>query len=232
VLSGSDKKTLPDPSRQFAETAIWHNEKIARFFCPRTNALCNFIQHHHCCQFAASPAARVRRIRNKGGPGTIISNSMSLKKHLTGLAASIESNFDAFALKLRKRFNAGDPLQIVTYRSYGTVNRLYVKGRVLKDKNIRKATDRDTVWNNLLSMYKRFESDEVPGARLKITFSGKEHLATTDEEGYFVINLSTEVPITWESMWHHVDVELIDAPYSLVPGVKTTADVLVPPADA
>src|SRR5687768_7234162 len=154
------------------------------------------------------------------------------KLRLSKLATGIESNFDALALALRKRLNADDPLQIVTYRSYGTVNRLYVKGRLLKDKTIRKSTDKDTVWNNLLSMYKRFESDEVPQAKLKIHFQGKPELVTTDDEGYFTLNLFTETPLVWNDMWHEVAVELVEAPYSFSEGISTTADVLVPPADA
>ena len=155
-----------------------------------------------------------------------------LKKHLSNLAAGVEQSFDNLAFHLRKRLSSDDPLQIVTYRSYGTLNRLYVKGRVLKDKGIRKATDKDTVWNNLLSMYKRFESDEVSGASLKVTFQDKAYTTRTDHEGYFVINLYTEVPITWTDMWHEVDIEIIDAPYDFTPGIRATAHVLVPPVDA
>lgn len=155
-----------------------------------------------------------------------------LKKRLINLAAGIEENFDSLAFVLKKRLNGDQPLQIVTFRSYGTLNRLYVKGRVLKDKEIRKATDKDTAWNNLLAMYKRFESDEVPDARLKINFAGKENFITTDHEGYFTVNLYTEVPLTWNDMWHEVDVELVGAPWSFTPGLKSTAHVLVPPADA
>jgi phosphatidate phosphatase APP1 len=155
-----------------------------------------------------------------------------LRKRLSRLAAGIESNYDALALSLRKRLNADDPLQIVTYRSYGTLNRLYVKGRLLKDKGIRKSTDKDTMWNNLLAMYKRFESDEVPHARLKVTFLNEPQYVSTDDEGYFTVNLFTEEPIPWNDMWHEVEVELVQAPYSFSPGLKNTAHVLVPPADA
>jgi phosphatidate phosphatase APP1 len=155
-----------------------------------------------------------------------------LKRHFSKLAAGIEGNFDALALELRKRLHSDDPLQIVTYRSYGTVNRLYVKGRVLQDKTIRKSTDKDTVWNNLLSMYKRFETDEVPNARLKINFQGNPHFVTTDGEGYFTIDLFTNGPVAWKNMWHPVEVELIEAPFSFSSGLQSTAHVLVPPADA
>jgi phosphatidate phosphatase APP1 len=155
-----------------------------------------------------------------------------IKKRITRMVAGIESNFDALALELRKRLNSDDPLQIVTYRSYGTVNRLYVKGRVLKEKVIRKSTDKDSIWNNLLSMYKRFESDEVPNAKLKINFETQTYFVNTDQEGYFVLDLHTEVPIKWDDMWHEVEIELVDAPYAFTPGLKATANVLVPPADA
>jgi phosphatidate phosphatase APP1 len=155
-----------------------------------------------------------------------------LKKHFSRLAAEIEEDFDAFALALRKRLHSDDPLQIVTYRSYGTVNRLYVKGRVLKEKSIPKSSGKDSVWNNLLSMYKRFESDEVPHARLRINFQNTLYDVTTDGEGYFTADLFTEAPLTWEDMWYEVAVELTEAPISFSPGLKSTADVLIPPMDS
>lgn len=157
---------------------------------------------------------------------------MTIKKRLTSIAAHIEENFDKLAFHLRQRLNGDDPLQIITYRSYGTVNRLYVTGRVLRDKGILKATDKDTVLNNLLNMYKRFESDEIPNADLKVTFLSKDYQMSTNAEGYFHLDLYTDVPIKWEDMWHEVEVELVNAPYSFAPGIKNTAHVLVPPVDA
>ena len=155
-----------------------------------------------------------------------------LKKHFSKLAAEIEGNFDAVALALRKRLHSNDPLQIVTYRSYGTVNRLYIKGRVLEEKTIPKSSDQDSIWKNLVSMYKRFESDEVPHARLSVNFQNKLYEVTTDDEGYFTVNHLTETPLIWEDMWYEADVELIDAPISFSPGLKSTAHVLIPPMDS
>ena len=155
-----------------------------------------------------------------------------IKKHFLNLSASLDAGYDELAFALRKRLNADKPLQIVTYRSYGTVNKLYVKGRVLKDKKIQKAESTESLWSNLLSMYKRFETDEIPHATLKIDFQGKSHRVISDSEGYFTIHFCTEEPLVWEDMWHEINVELVDAPYSFSPGVKDTATVLVPPPDA
>ncbi|MBA4057022.1 MAG: hypothetical protein C0490_20070, partial [Marivirga sp.] len=155
-----------------------------------------------------------------------------LKKRFSKVVAGIEFNFDKLALEFRKRLNTDDPIQIVTYRSYGTLNQLYVKGRVLKDKGIGKSTQKDTVLNNLLNMYKRFESDEVPNAKLKVNFLDRLHFAITDNEGYFNIDLFTETPLYSGDMWYELEVELIDAPYGFVPGVKSTSYILLPPSDA
>lgn len=155
-----------------------------------------------------------------------------IKTRFSKIVIGIEENFDDLTFALRKRLHGDDPLQIVLYRSYGTVNRLYVKGRVLKDKGILKSTEKDTVWNNLLSMYKRFESDEVRGARLKIDFQGKPYTVTSDKEGYFILDLFTAEPIALKDMWYDVDVELIEASYPFSQAVKSTAHVLVPPVDA
>lgn len=155
-----------------------------------------------------------------------------LKKRFTKLALEVEENFDSLAFALRKRLHGDDPLQIIAYRSYGTLNRLYVKGRVLKEKVITKASEKDSVWKNLVNMYKRFESDEVPHARLKIYFQNTLYDVTTDEEGYFTLNLFTATPLSWEDMWYEVNVEIADMTIAHLPGSKSTAYVLVPPTDA
>ena len=155
-----------------------------------------------------------------------------LKKRLTKVAAHIEDSFDALLLAFRKRLHSDDPVKVITYRSYGTVTRLYIKGRVLEDKGIRKSSESDSVWSNLLSMYKRFESDEVPHAKLKIDFQEKSYSVMSDHEGYFTLDLFTETSLAWEDMWHELDVELVEAPLPFPSGLKTTAEILVPPPDA
>lgn len=135
-------------------------------------------------------------------------------------------------LQLRTRIGSDSPLQIVAYKSYGTSGRIYIKGRVLEDKKIAQATATDSIWNNLLSMYKRFDSDEVPGATLQVIFDNKEHQVKTDNEGYFTIDFTCDPPINRSEMWMPVEVTLIDAPYAFYPGVKTIAEVLIPPHDA
>ena len=158
--------------------------------------------------------------------------SMSIRNRFKQIAAGIESKADDLIFDLRVRIGATYPLQIVTYRSYGTLDRLYVKGRLLEDKGIKKATSKDNLLERVFAMYKRFETNEVPGATLALELQGKKYEVSTDEEGYFIINLQPSAPLKWEDMWHEVEIEVVEARVKFEKPVKGVAEVLVPPADA
>ena len=147
-------------------------------------------------------------------------------------ASVIEEKWDELSSNLTNRLGLNDPLQIVPYRTYGTATRLYIKGRVLEDKKIASAGDKDTVLNNLLNMYKRFESDEVPGAKIKAILAEEEHEATTDSEGYFVVSLNPVTPIISEHLWHRIPLQLVDAPIPFDASLEAYAEVMIPPLDA
>lgn len=147
-------------------------------------------------------------------------------------ASVIEDKWDVLSSNLNKKLGLNDPVQIVPYRTYGTANRLYVKGRVLEDKKITSAGDKDTIMNNLLNMYKRFQSDEVPGAELKVILADEEHHVTTDNEGYFVLNVNPVTPIITERLWHPIPLQLVSAPIPFEPNQQVHAEVMIPPGDA
>ncbi|TPE46158.1 App1 family protein [Pontibacter mangrovi] len=157
----------------------------------------------------------------------------NLKHNLAKAILRGEEKLDLLTFELKNKLRMNRPLQIVTYRSYGTPERLYVKGRVLTDKGITHSEENDTTWENLLNMYRRFESDEIPNARVQLCLQNEEHHITTDQEGYFVMNLKPEKPLQLEDIWHPIDIALTDAPvHNFEPGITETAYVLVPPPDA
>ena len=107
------------------------------------------------------------------------------------------------------------------YLGYGTAKKLTVCGRVLEDEGFRAATDRDTRWRNLIHFWKRLESDEVPGARLRARFLGREVEGVTDREGYFKLEISPHGRLG-PGPWQEVGLELTDF------DAQATARVLVP----
>lgn len=80
-----------------------------------------------------------------------------------------------------------DPLQIVAFQSYGTENRLHIRGRALEDETIDLA--QKGILKLLLNSWKRFETDEVSHAPLTIRLPDDRCFEVeTDEEGYFLLD--------------------------------------------
>ena len=112
-----------------------------------------------------------------------------------------------------------DPVIILPYLGYGTPEKLTVCGRVLEDEGFRPAADADSRWRNLIRFWKRLESDEVAGARVRAR--GVE--AVTDHEGYFHLELEG----SFRPGWNEVDLELTHPARA-----SATARVLVPSTKA
>ena len=147
-------------------------------------------------------------------------------------AATVEEHFDALRLRLRNRLGRTNPVMIMPYRGFGTPETVWLKGRVLEDKGLRPAEDRDTVWQNLLAAYRRFETDEIPGVRVRAACYGDVQDVVTDDEGYFEVRLTPSEPLPEDGLWHDVALELLDEVTEGQRPVCTTGQVLVPPDDS
>jgi len=99
---------------------------------------------------------------------------------LIQLASSAEGRLDALKRALDERWG-DEPTGIVAYHGYGTGDCLLLKGRVLEDRGIQAAGQTDSAWHNLRNMYRRFDSDEIPGARLLARFGAVEQIVVADE---------------------------------------------------
>ena len=81
------------------------------------------------------------------------------------------------------------PLQIIPFKTYGTLEHLYLKGRALEDEDI--DLDEKGWFNLLVNSWKRFESDEIRNTPITINLENDASISgTTDAEGYFLIEQS------------------------------------------
>jgi phosphatidate phosphatase APP1 len=109
---------------------------------------------------------------------------------------------------------------IMPYLGYGTDSRIRLCGRVLQDEGFRPTRDTEKRWRNLVAFYKRLESDEVPGVKLRATLGGKAAVAVTDREGYFSVTLDG---LALQAGWHEVHLHVVRKPE-----VRARGRVLVP----
>jgi phosphatidate phosphatase APP1 len=131
-----------------------------------------------------------------------------------------------------RRYAAGDGVAIIVpYMSYGSADCLTLRGRVLKDEDFQTPDASDSGLRNLVELYKRLGSDEVPGATLRASFDGIEQTIVTDDSGYFNAAFRLPQPLA-SSGWHTVRLTLQDPAPRTGPPAQAEARVLVPPASA
>ncbi len=140
--------------------------------------------------------------------------------------------FDRVRLRWKIRLGLLERLEVLPYRGYGTRDVLHIRGRVLEEKGVTHSSHADSAYANFRNMIRRFNSSEMPHARVRGRHSGVEAETTADEEGFFEFRF--ELPEGEDPNekfeWHPVDLELIS------PGKPGTARdrgwSLVPPADS
>src|SRR5450432_3672000 len=113
------------------------------------------------------------------------------KRRVLRALTAVENRYDTAKFKRRLRKGLGK-LQIMPFIGYGTTNELILRGRVLRDKNISAPMDTTGVFTNILDMYKRFQSDEIPSATISARFQDETTETTTNEEGFFEFHLNVQ----------------------------------------
>lgn len=128
-----------------------------------------------------------------------------------------------------------DPIQIVTFHSYGTANHLYVKGRAIQDEGI--DLSKTGFFNLLWNSWKRFETDKVKNAKLLLSLADGRTLETvTDSQGYFLIDATIKnlLPLTDSEGWLHYSISFEET----IQGRKIqknnnfNGEILIPSEDA
>jgi len=146
-------------------------------------------------------------------------------------AQSMGKNLRGAKRSFDRRIGRTERPQIVPYRSYGNQSRVLVMGRTLRDPGLAQAAATDNWMRNLVNSYKRIETDELPGARIRATMGAISEEIVADDEGFFRASLALSTPPSPDAgHWHPLRLELVDPVIDPAPVVG--AQVLVPPHDA
>ena len=122
------------------------------------------------------------------------------------------------------------PARIAAFRGFGRGNELLVRGRVIAEKAITRATEAESMWRNLVNSYRRFQSDEIANAKVRATYRDAVVESVTDEEGYFQIRLEPR-ELAEHTLWQEVDLALDPSQWgAAAPGgaVVAKAHVVLP----
>jgi phosphatidate phosphatase APP1 len=152
-------------------------------------------------------------------------------RRIARAANFVEGYFDAAKSRIGKAIRKTNPVKIISYRGFGSKERVHLKGRVLIDKGIH-TDEKDTRWRNLVNTFKRFNSDEIPHAKVRVRIRESSAILMADQEGFFEEDVKLVEPLPPDRLWHEVQFELIEAPDFGNPQATERGFVLVPPAQA
>jgi phosphatidate phosphatase APP1 len=141
--------------------------------------------------------------------------------------ARLELVVDKVVWGLRRRFGRLGPLQIVTYRGFGTREHAVVRGRLLEASVLERSLPADTAFRNFRRMLRRFFSREVPEATLKAALGATAVGGTTDDEGYFDLPVPAPALASRES-WQTAEVEVVSTQVRGLVPTRAAAEILIP----
>jgi phosphatidate phosphatase APP1 len=136
--------------------------------------------------------------------------TQATKERLLAAVEQVEHSLSAAKFKVKDRLHLLEPINIMPYYGFGNETYVYVKGRVLEDEKVKQPKEGDGVFAHLKDTYKRYESDEIPGIRLRASFAGQEIEVETDKEGFFEVEFRTEAPINYSATGQKVKLQLLE----------------------
>lgn len=146
---------------------------------------------------------------------------------VSALTARTNDVFDQAKQQVSQTLGIQDPPMIMPYRGYGTPEVLHISGRVLQDEGIQGKEADAPLWENLWNMYRRFETDELAGAQVRVSCQGQHQDTVTNAEGFFCTTLRLDAPLPADTLWQSVDIELCSPLPAQTALVGAVGEVLV-----
>jgi len=145
------------------------------------------------------------------------------QKKLAPLANDVDEWIDLLKNRLKDRLGGPNPVKLIPLVAFTHPGGLYLKGRALHQRNPITGADNDSLWDDLLDLYHRANSDEIPDARILAHAGGQTLELRSDAEGYFELNLPGAVldSVELESL-PNPDRNLPAVPRAAVPLVQNT----------
>jgi phosphatidate phosphatase APP1 len=143
---------------------------------------------------------------------------------VTHALSRVEGALDKAKLTAKWKTGWWECLTVDPYVGYGRVggggpDAFRLHGRVLDDKRTDREADLSRLDSVLLTL-RRFESDEIPGARVRLEDGSVTREAETDDDGYFWFEFAPDPAPDPDEPWHDVALTLL-APVDGEPATAT-----------
>ncbi|WP_168217552.1 App1 family protein [Paracoccus liaowanqingii] len=156
---------------------------------------------------------------------------MALNRHALKAAGSAAAFWDDVRYRAKSRLGMVSPPILLPYRGYVANGHIRFGGRVIEDEGIVSAPVSRSRWTNLKQSFRRYETDEIPGAIIEWKALGRSGTATSDKQGFFDVDVPVgDVPEG--RAWVPVDMVLTSAPRYEFAALEATTHVRIVSPDA
>src|SRR4028119_2390282 len=133
-----------------------------------------------------------------------------ITEKLLRAAAHLEHGFIQAKHAVKEKLDLLDPVMIMPYYGYGNDTCVYLKGRVIEKEKIKEKKEGASTIRHLKNTYRRYESDEIPGIRLRASYGGQALELQTDDEGFFEAEFRFDHPIDYQQTGDKVQLRLLE----------------------
>lgn len=125
----------------------------------------------------------------------------------------LEQEIDKQRYSLKDKLNLVSPATIQAYRGYGSEKGIFLRGRVIENEGLELPSKDASIWQNIKSLYHRYESDEIPHAKIKFGIDNLKETVTCNSEGFFSIAHSGEqITKGKDGKWQKLHLRILDSP--------------------
>lgn len=155
-----------------------------------------------------------------------------MKQWLTSAAASVDNVVDYRWRQLRRKLGIEGVPQIQPYFGYSNGQQLWLHGRVLTNPPAALPDKDADWWENLTETMQRFASQEVPDIKIAITVGDQTHHTTTDQEGYYHLQVDHKWEPNSTGLWSTAIQQIVDCEHVSAEQSTITSRFLTPTTTA
>lgn len=145
------------------------------------------------------------------------------------VARKLEEEIDQKRFQLKEKLGLVSQATIQAYRGYGNEKQVFMLGRVLENEGLELPPKNASIWQNLSSLYHRYESDEIPNARIEYKLENHRETITCNKEGFYNINISNpQLSLNGSEKWKKITLRLIEPYQEKQEEVKVEGEIQVP----
>ncbi|SMO58323.1 Phosphatidate phosphatase APP1 [Saccharicrinis carchari] len=122
--------------------------------------------------------------------------------------------------------------KVIIYRGFCSEGKAMVSGCLTEDKGLAKPDKQNSTWQNILSMIKRYSSDQIPGAKVRIELANTAQETLSNDNGLFSCTLSkAALPALPQSQWVACKAVMPNNASTEPKAVSGWGEVLIPGTD-